>query len=64
MEEFVGDAFKIAMTNHQFFTWHHVQNAHDAMACYRKVKGISFTSFSDSSTPRMKMIKYLLIVIN
>jgi hypothetical protein len=48
MEEFVGNAIKIAMTNRQLFTWHHVQNAHDVMAHYRKAKGISSTSFSDS----------------
>jgi hypothetical protein len=49
MEEFVGDAIKITMANRQLFTWHHVQNAHDAMVHYWKAKGISFVSFSDSS---------------
>ncbi len=35
MKEFVDDAIKIAMANHQLFTQHHnVQNAHDVMAHY------------------------------
>lgn len=49
MEEFVGDVIKITMANRQLFTRHHVQNAHDATTCYRKVENISSTSSSDSS---------------
>jgi hypothetical protein len=50
MKEFVGDAIKIAVANHQLFTQHHnVQNAHDVMAHYQNAKGISFTSSNDSS---------------
>jgi hypothetical protein len=48
MEEFVGDAIKIAMANCQLCTWHHVQNAHDVVADYWKVKNIFSSSFSDS----------------
>jgi hypothetical protein len=49
VEEFVGDTIKIAMANRQFVTWHHVQNAHDAMAHYWEAKGISFASSNDRS---------------
>jgi hypothetical protein len=48
MDEFVGDVIKIAMAKRQLFTWHHVQNAHDVVADYRKAKKIFSTSSSDS----------------
>jgi hypothetical protein len=38
MEEFVGDAIKIAMAIRQLFTWHHVQNARDIVPIIQRQK--------------------------
>jgi hypothetical protein len=54
MEEFVGDAIKIAIANRQLFSWHHVQNAHDVTTNDWKAKNISSTSSSDRLDTKLK----------